>query len=142
MQLEGVPRCVEGRIRRNWSCCRVQGVHFSGIELQVCFAVEGTTASVKLQVFVLAQFARDNGAPLILCGDFNAEVELVRAALPSAFVFADLSSERPSRLATPLREGNTIDQVAVLGGTIVSAAILDGAGLSDHNPVAACVLTA
>ncbi len=86
------------------------------------------------QLAALETLARGAGHVVVL-GDFNAPVDVVRAGLGSPVI----TSEGPTRIATHEHPAKTIDHVAVLGGTLVSSAVLDGAGLSDHHPVTADV---
>lgn len=89
------------------------------------------------QIATLAAFAREGAEPTVLVGDFNANADDVRACLGAGFVVADLAGQRPTRCATPSSEAHTIDHIAALGGELTSASVLDGEGLSDHNPVSA-----
>jgi endonuclease/exonuclease/phosphatase family metal-dependent hydrolase len=85
------------------------------------------------QLVLLASIAT---APAIVVGDFNASADVVGAALGGTTSILD----RPTRIATDEHDARVIDHVVVLGGTLASAAVLDGQGLSDHNPVTARVL--
>lgn len=88
------------------------------------------------QLAVVAAVAR-SGGPVAVLGDFNAEAQTVRASLGEGFALADLTGERPTRRATRSSLAHTIDHVAAVRGRITSARVLDGQGLSDHEPVEA-----
>jgi endonuclease/exonuclease/phosphatase family metal-dependent hydrolase len=89
------------------------------------------------QMALLAQVAGGYGKTVIVLGDFNAELDVVRAAL-RGFVLSEVKGH--TRVATEGKPAHTIDHVAVLNGTIASAEVLDGEGLSDHLPVRARVV--
>lgn len=89
------------------------------------------------QLALVAATARDLGSPVAVAGDFNTQVDLVRAGLGEGFVLTDLAGQRPTRIATKDRPPRTIDHVAALRCTIASATVLDGGGPSDHQPVRA-----
>ncbi|HEY3445388.1 MAG TPA: endonuclease/exonuclease/phosphatase family protein [Myxococcales bacterium] len=91
------------------------------------------------QLAALAAAARAGSGQAVLLGDFNAEADVVRAGLGEGFALADLADQPCTRVATRSSEAHTIDHVAVHRGQIVSARVLDGEGLSDHNPVHAVV---
>lgn len=75
----------------------------------------------------------------IVLGDFNALATMVRVGLGDAFVITDLTGQPPTRIPTSENPGWTIDHVAVVGGTIEAATVLEHGGLSDHAPVCAHV---
>jgi endonuclease/exonuclease/phosphatase (EEP) superfamily protein YafD len=76
----------------------------------------------------------------IVVGDFNARADVVRAGLGGDVAITELSGRRPTRVPTADHPaGQTIDHVVVLGGAIVAGVVLDGRGLSDHEPVSADV---
>lgn len=85
------------------------------------------------QLALLAETAAGASGAAVVLGDFNATVELVQAGLGDLFAPAEVTG--PTRIATSDVPGKTIDHVFVRGGTIVSAAVLDARGLSDHHPV-------
>jgi len=91
----------------------------------------------EAQLALLAEIARERSGPAIVLGDFNAPVDVVRAALGAPFVTSNLEGQRPTRIATPEHPPRVIDHVAVCRATLASATVLDGEGLSDHNPVTA-----
>jgi len=81
------------------------------------------------------QLARLRGvAPdAIVLGDFNAEAAVVSAAFPGAML-----SSRVAPCSTRVGKADAIDHV--VAPKILSAEVLDGAGLSDHHPVRAACL--
>ena len=85
---------------------------------------------------IAARIATAKG-PVVVLGDFNASADVVAAALGPDVAVADLAGLRPTRIATGDRSSRTIDHVVVARATILSADVLDGRGLSDHNPVVA-----
>ncbi|MGC4121626.1 MAG: endonuclease/exonuclease/phosphatase family protein [Myxococcales bacterium] len=89
------------------------------------------------QLAALVRAARTAGGPAVLLGDFNAEAEVVRAALGEGFVLSDLTGQPGTRVATSSSKAHTIDHLAALRAEVQSARVLDGEGLSDHNPVEA-----
>lgn len=92
------------------------------------------------QLEVVASVARSALGGAIVLGDFNARADVVRAALGGDVAISDLSGERPTRGPTDDHPaGQTIDHVVAFGGAIASASVLDGGGLSDHEPVLADV---
>ncbi|MBX3204499.1 MAG: endonuclease/exonuclease/phosphatase family protein [Labilithrix sp.] len=95
----------------------------------------------EAELALLGATAREATGGAILTGDFNAPVDVVRRGLGlgDGLVASDLTGERPTRVATETHAGKTIDHVLTLGGAISAAAVLDGEGLSDHDPVAASV---
>jgi endonuclease/exonuclease/phosphatase family metal-dependent hydrolase len=91
----------------------------------------------EAQLPILATLARAARGGAVVLGDFNASPTVVRLALGEPVVLADLEGQRPTRTATHDHEAHTIDHVAVFGGVVQSATVLDGRGLSDHEPVTA-----
>jgi endonuclease/exonuclease/phosphatase family metal-dependent hydrolase len=93
------------------------------------------------QLAVLSELARRSPRGAVILGDFNAPADVVAAGFgESAVSISDLAgSSRPTRIATGEQGGRTIDHVVVVGGSLASATVLDGNGLSDHNPVNATV---
>jgi endonuclease/exonuclease/phosphatase family metal-dependent hydrolase len=90
----------------------------------------------------LALLSRTATGPVFLAGDFNAEAAAVAARLDRTspaptFTLSDLSGQRHTRIATAEKQSHTIDHIVVQKGSIVAATVLDGEGLSDHNPVTA-----
>ena len=76
--------------------------------------------------------------PAIVCGDFNADRETCLAHLPGFTPVIPCEPALPTRpRATPSEKPQTIDHVFVRGASVVEAQVLDGGGLSDHNPVRA-----
>jgi endonuclease/exonuclease/phosphatase family metal-dependent hydrolase len=77
---------------------------------------------------------------VIVCGDFNADRETVLSRFP-AFTASRLGpDELPTRpRGEPSEKSQNIDHVLARGCTISAAAVIDGRGLSDHNPVHARV---
>lgn len=91
----------------------------------------------RAQVSLLAEFAQAASGAVLL-GDFNAPAQAVGAVLGDGFVFADLSGQGPTRVASDAYpSGKVIDHVIVRGGTLSDAKVLESAGLSDHHPVTA-----
>jgi endonuclease/exonuclease/phosphatase family metal-dependent hydrolase len=92
------------------------------------------------QLATVARTARSATGGAIVVGDFNARADVVRAGLGGEVAITELSGRRPTRVPTADHPaGQTIDHVVVLGGAIVAAEVLDGRGLSDHEPVSADV---
>jgi endonuclease/exonuclease/phosphatase family metal-dependent hydrolase len=92
------------------------------------------------QLGLLAARAREGGGPgAAVLGDFNAPADVVRGGLGEGISVCDLAGQRPTRIETWEHPAKTIDHVAVRGGAIESASVLEGGGLSDHNPVTAVV---
>ncbi len=92
------------------------------------------------QLEVVARVARAAAGGAIVLGDFNARADVVRSALGGDVVISDLAGSRPTRVPTAEHPaGQTIDHVVVFGGAIASSTVLDGGGLSDHEPVLADV---
>lgn len=73
----------------------------------------------------------------VVLGDFNAPRSAVKIAFGDAFAITDVEGQRPTRRGSAERAGWTIDHVLVHGGSIVTATVHDGGGLSDHEPVEA-----
>lgn len=78
-------------------------------------------------------------APVILGGDLNADRKTAAALLgPSARWAAPSAGGRPTRpRVAPSEKSMDIDHVVAWGGEIEQLEVLDGQGLSDHNPVRA-----
>lgn len=91
------------------------------------------------QLAAIRDVACASDQPVVVVGDFNAEVAYVAAKLGADFALAALAGDRPTRVGTASSASHDIDHVAVRRGTISSAEVLEGGGLSDHNPVAASV---
>lgn len=91
------------------------------------------------QLALVARIAHGATGGAIVVGDFNARADVVRAGLGGDVALSDLSGQRPTRVPTADHPaGQTIDHVVVVGGGILAAAtVLDGGGLSDHQPVLA-----
>jgi endonuclease/exonuclease/phosphatase family metal-dependent hydrolase len=85
--------------------------------------------------------AADHAGRVVVCGDFNADRTTCLARFP-AFVAAALPADaRPTRpRASASEKSQNIDHVLVRGGKVAKADVLDGAGLSDHNPVVASIV--
>jgi endonuclease/exonuclease/phosphatase family metal-dependent hydrolase len=96
-------------------------------------------AAREAQIPLLAAAARAAPGGAIVLGDFNASAATVRAILGEPVALSELEAQRPTRIGSPSQPGKTIDHVAVFGGVVDSATVLDGEGLSDHEPVAATV---
>jgi endonuclease/exonuclease/phosphatase family metal-dependent hydrolase len=88
----------------------------------------------------LAAFAKQH-APAIVVGDFNADATVTSHDLgfPTAPFPSGSLPTRPR--AKPTEKSQVIDHVAPLGLRVVELAVLDGRGLSDHNPVRAVIET-
>jgi endonuclease/exonuclease/phosphatase family metal-dependent hydrolase len=83
----------------------------------------------------LARVATAIAGPVVLCGDFNADLATCAARLPG-LAPAVLGPERVTRPRhTPSERSETIDHVFVRGLAILGAAVLDAHNLSDHHPV-------
>ncbi len=81
------------------------------------------------------------GAAIVL-GDFNADHGTVAAGLGDGFDVAQAGADAlPTRPRTGSDKPSSIDHVVVRRGIIEAHAVLDAAGLSDHNPVVARVRT-
>jgi endonuclease/exonuclease/phosphatase family metal-dependent hydrolase len=91
------------------------------------------------QLAVVRAMAHRAGTPAVITGDFNAPREAVSAGLGEPLSISDLTGQRVTRIATDQHDGKTIDHVAVVGGSIDEAKVLDGRLLSDHQPVTARV---
>lgn len=82
----------------------------------------------------------------IVVGDFNASASDVAAGFGDGFTISALDGQRPTRVVPVTAEdgsaretGKVIDHALALGGAIAEATVVDGRGLSDHNPVAVVV---
>jgi endonuclease/exonuclease/phosphatase family metal-dependent hydrolase len=117
------------------------GKGWLAVELEGGLAVINTHVSSgkrgRAQLPLVAATARGLASAVAVAGDFNADVELVRTGLGEGFVLTDLAGQRPTRLTTTDRPARTIDHVTALRCTLASATVLDGGGLSDHEPVRA-----
>jgi endonuclease/exonuclease/phosphatase family metal-dependent hydrolase len=84
----------------------------------------------------LAAFARAH-APAIVVGDFNSDAAVTSADLgfPTAPFPAGSRPTRPRQ--KPSDKSQIIDHAAPLGVRVVELEVLDGRGLSDHDPVRA-----
>lgn len=79
-------------------------------------------------------------APVILGGDLNADRETAAALLGPAARWGQKRGELPTRpRAAPSDKSTDIDHVVVWGGQVEDLEVLDGRGLSDHNPVRALI---
>ncbi|MBK7538998.1 MAG: endonuclease/exonuclease/phosphatase family protein [Myxococcales bacterium] len=87
----------------------------------------------------LAACARSWQQPVVLGGDFNADRATVAARLGGGFTIgAPAPGGRATRpRAAPSEKSLEIDHVVVRAATIDHVEVLDGSGLSDHNPVLA-----
>ncbi|MEV0354606.1 endonuclease/exonuclease/phosphatase family protein [Nocardia sp. NPDC050697] len=78
--------------------------------------------------------------PAVLLGDFNADRTTVAVELGPEFDVAELPPGLPTR---PRRDGaeksQFIDHIVTRGAVARGARVLDGGGLSDHNPVCGTV---
>lgn len=89
------------------------------------------------EVVVLASGLR---APVILGGDLNVDRETAAALLGPGASWGQQRGGRPTRpRAAPSEKSVDIDHVVAWGGQIVDLEVLDGRGLSDHNPVRALI---
>jgi len=90
------------------------------------------------QLATLAATTAGAGA-VIVCGDFNADRATCAAELDASLVAA--TPRAPALPTRPRASGaaksQDIDHVFVRGHAIVEAAVADGEGRSDHNPVVA-----
>jgi endonuclease/exonuclease/phosphatase family metal-dependent hydrolase len=105
------------------------------IDTHVSFGERGVN-----QVAAIAEAASEaskRGA--IVVGDFNAPADALRASFGDSFRLSNLTGQRATRSATESDRGHAIDHVAVCGGAIESATVLESRGLSDHAPVTALV---
>lgn len=115
----------------------------------LCAMLEGDVAVIDThlsagdrraaQLATLRAAAMEAAGGAIVLGDFNALADVVWAGLGEGFVVSRPSGKRTSRPGAPPHPGATIDHVVVRGGAIVSAEVLDGGKLSDHDPVTAVV---
>jgi endonuclease/exonuclease/phosphatase family metal-dependent hydrolase len=90
----------------------------------------------------LASVASFAVGPSIIAGDFNAEAAtvsslLARSTASPPLVLSSLAGQRHTRIATLDKASHTIDHILVRWGDLAAATVLDGEGLSDHNPVTA-----
>lgn len=90
----------------------------------------------------LARLARVTDGPCVVCGDFNAGADAVRAGLGPGFSVVDLGPDalptRPRRVAVEGKPA-AIDHVVTRGLVGHSGVVLDVAGESDHNMVRAVI---
>lgn len=101
------------------------------INTHVTFADKGIPQLERLATLCAAA-----QGPTVVVGDFNASSSVVLAGLPGARL-ADVSA---GLLRTRTGEpGHDIDHVVVFRALVEEAEVLDGGGLSDHNPVRATV---
>ncbi|MFC8045514.1 endonuclease/exonuclease/phosphatase family protein [Nocardia sp. NPDC057353] len=89
------------------------------------------------QLAALADLAE--GGPAVLLGDFNADRATVAAGLGPKFAVAELPPERPTRPRTGAGKSQFIDHIVTRGAVAAAVRVLDGGGLSDHNPVCGTV---
>lgn len=89
------------------------------------------------QMQLLGQTARQAPAGAVVLGDFNAPADRVRTGLGEPLSLSEPPGDRPTRVATSEHPSKRIDHVAAFGGSVASAEVLDGEGLSDHHPVTA-----
>lgn len=102
------------------------------VNTHVTFAERGLP-----QLERLAALCEAHAGPSVVLGDFNAGAAHVQALLPRALL-ADVSSgARRTRVGDP---GHDIDHIAVHRARVADAEVLDGGGLSDHNPVRATIV--
>jgi endonuclease/exonuclease/phosphatase family metal-dependent hydrolase len=93
------------------------------------------------QLRALVEAARACPRTAVMAGDFNAGEAAVGAALGAGVHLAALAGEPPTRVGQEGRAGKHIDHVAAWRGRVEEARVLDGAGLSDHHPLTALVVT-
>ena len=91
------------------------------------------------QMQLLAARARAAPGAAVITGDFNAEIDALRAGLGEGFSFTDLTGQPCTRTATDQKHAHTIDHVAAWRGSVRSGRVLEAHGLSDHLPVEAWV---
>lgn len=78
--------------------------------------------------------------PAVLLGDFNADSITVATALGSEFAFASFAPGSAStRPRTASSKSQFIDHVIARGRAVRAAAVVDVAGVSDHNLVHAVI---
>lgn len=76
--------------------------------------------------------------PVVVCGDFNADRDTCARRLPDLIAAIVREPALPTRpRQEPSEKSQTIDHVFVRDARVLEAAVLDGQGLSDHNPVRA-----
>lgn len=92
----------------------------------------GPRGADEVQVLVTA--VRAHAPTAIITGDFNTGASAVHAALGKGFQLSDLADQPPTRIGGA---GKCIDHIATWHGRIEDARVLDGEGLSDHQPVTA-----
>jgi endonuclease/exonuclease/phosphatase family metal-dependent hydrolase len=93
------------------------------------------------QLARLADDARRHRGTVVVAGDFNADRATVAAAFGDGFAVATPpDGALPTRPRTTGAKPQTIDHVLVWRGAARAARVLDAAGLSDHNLVAALVV--
>jgi hypothetical protein len=90
----------------------------------------------------LAEHARSHPGRVLIAGDLNADRDTAAERLGPEFEVAlPRAPALPTRpRAAPSEKSQTIDHVAVRGAA-VEVTVLDGGGLSDHNPVEARIAT-
>jgi len=135
---------IADRASRTWRAATFAtdpGKGFLAVELPGGVVVVNTHVSARErgaeQMQLLGQTARLAPAGAVVLGDFNATCDLVRAGLGEPLDLSEPPGDRPTRVATPPQPSKRIDHVVAFGGTVASAEVLDGRGLSDHNPVTA-----
>ena len=97
----------------------------------------GPRGAEQLRTLLTAAQARPGTA--VITGDFNADAAAVRAALGPGAHISDLAAQPPTRIGHG-GAGKCIDHVIAWRGLVENARVLDGAGLSDHQPVTARVV--
>lgn len=97
----------------------------------------GDKRPAQLAALAAVATAVDDAAPVLVCGDFNADRTACAPDLGDAF--APAVPRTPALPTRPRASGATkaedIDHVFVRGHAIADAAVADGEGRSDHNPV-------
>lgn len=75
-------------------------------------------------------------APGVICGDFNADRDVCARHLAGFVAAIPREPALPTRpRLVPSEKSETIDHAFVRGARVTEAVVLDGGGLSDHNPV-------
>lgn len=121
------------------------GKGFLSVALPSGFVVVNTHVSfgprAQKQIDEVVVHAKTHTGQVVIAGDFNASAADASALLGPEFTIVPLRQPAlPTRPRAPGHEkSSTIDHAFVWRAAPVDAEVLDGEGLSDHNPVVAGV---
>lgn len=137
-----VSSLVAGKVAEQRAFATDPGKGFVAVQLDNGLVVTSVHVSdgerAAAQLDELAAWVRAQaGRPVVIGGDFNADRHSVMAALGRGFTIAPLpKAGRPSRPRTEAGgKSQHIDHVIGHLSAATQAAVEDGRGLSDHNPV-------